>query len=328
MELNRRQKILLISLGGVALLLLVGMVFWIVTAQTGDPVPTEPPLPSFTSDPTPTAEPSETPSPNPTPSPTPYRLPLVPQGGSVQTEPQRTPAPSPEAQATLQKPQIKTDAHLGAYRSDQKEFLAIGTQNGEAVAVLLVQVKPPETTVIALPCETLAPVYTLGEDCQIQRVDTAPLKTATALAESGREGCWNLIWAIKNLTGYQAPEYLCVDLGCMDTFFAFVPKLETESGTITHAVFLDVLNDSGASRAERLGKLGVGAVQYLKKVSLWELPDFRNATRDAFISSLSISELLFLMHNLRSVTRFSVSVPSVEPLGDGLILSDAAIPFA
>ena len=326
MEFTRKQKILLFSLGGVTLALLAGLVFWIATSQTGDPIPTEPPLPSVVPD---SSQPTEEPTPTPTETPasTPYMLPLVPQGGSRQTEPPATSAPTPDAQATAAPPQIRTDARTGVYRSDQKEFLAIGTQNGEAVAVLLVQVRPPDTTVLALPCETLAQVYTLGADCRIRSVEAAPVGVATARAESAREGCWNLIWAVKNLTGYQAPEYLCVDFGCMDSFFAYAPKLETESGEITLATFRAALSESGAPRAKRMGELGVGAVQYLKEVSLWELPGFRNATRDAFLASLSVPELLFLMHTLRSVTHFSVSVLPTEQQGESLILSDPAIPF-
>ena len=331
MELTRKQKILLGSLGGVALLLLFGLVFWIVESA-GDPVPVEPTLPVTANEtPAPTDTPSPSPSPVPTPSPTPYRLPLVPQGGMQPATPAPSPSPEPtpepQAQGAADVPVIRTDARVGVYQSDRKEFLAIGTLSGEAVAVLLVQVKPPETTVLALPAETLAPVYTLGEHCAIRSVDTAPLGTASARAGSLREGCWNLIWAIKNLTGYQAPEYLCVDLGCMESFFAYAPRLTTEDGDITLSTFRAALNEEGAARARRMGALGVGAVKYLREVSLWELPGFRNATRDAFSSSLSVPELLFLMVSLRAVTDFKVDVlPTSRQNGD-LILASAAIPF-
>ena len=188
MELTRKQKILLGSLGGVALLLLFGLVFWIVESA-GDPVPVEPTLPVTANEtPAPTDTHSPSPSPVPTPSPTPYRLPLVPQGGKQTATPAPSPSPEPtpepQAQGAADVPVIRTDARVGVYQSDRKEFLAIGTLSGEAVAVLLVQVKPPETTVLALPAETLAPVYTLGEHCAIRSVDTAPLGTASARAAS------------------------------------------------------------------------------------------------------------------------------------------------
>lgn len=326
MELSNRQKILLFALGGVALLLLAGLVFWIVTSDSGDRIPAEPPVPSAA--PTaPLSTPEPTGTPTPAPTGTPYRLPLVPQGGTGTTPAPETPTPSDEAQANPALPAIRTDAREGIYRADQREFLAIGTQNGEAIAVLLVQVKPPKTTVLALPCETLAPVYTLDASCSVISVDSAPVGTASARAQGEREGCWNLIWAVKNLTGYQAPEYLCVDFGCMESFFAFAPKLETESGTITLETFRAALEKKDGARASAMGELGVGAVQYLREVSLWELPGFRSATRDAFSSSLSVFELLSLVRALRTVTDFTVDVLPTERTGEALILSDASIPF-
>ena len=177
---------------------------------------------------------------------------------------------------------------------------------------MLVQVKPPKATVLALPCEVLAPVYTLGEGCTVEHVETAPLSAATARAPSLKEGCWNLIWAVKNVTGYQAPEYLCVDFACMESFFAFAPAIPTESGTITLESFQAALKESGAVRAQQMGAFGVGAAQYLLKVSLWELPGFKTATRDAFSSSLSVLSLFSLLRSLRSVTEFSLSVLPAE----------------
>lgn len=338
MQMTRKQKMLLTALAGIAGLLLIGVIALALLGGSGTKVPKEPTLPGAT----PSPVPSPTVAPSPTPSATPYRLPLVPKGTGATPEntppaeqtgfPEQTPigqtretpvpatdSPSPEAGAKERE---------GVYSGQQKEFMAIGTQNGEAIAVLLVQVKPPDVTVLAIPCETLAPVYTLGADCRVERVDTAPLMRASARAETAQEGCWNLIWAVKNLTGYRAPQYLCVDFACMEAFFSYAPKIETDGGEITLAVFTDALNASGEERARRMAQLGVGAARYLMKVSLWELPGFKNATRGAFSSSLSVFELISLLHSLKSATDFEIEVLSTEQKTGGRVLSASAeMPF-
>ncbi|MBR2644159.1 MAG: hypothetical protein IKD54_02575 [Clostridia bacterium] len=303
MELTRKQKILLAALSCAAALLLIGLILWIALDRTGDPVPAEPPLPSFTAQPKPTETPTPSPSPSPAASPTPYFLPLVPDGTA---EPTATASPTPVTEANAA--QIRTEARIGTYDAQRKEFLAIGTQNGAAVAVLLVAVQPPAAAVTAIPAETPAPVYTLGPNAEVQRLDLAPIGTACARAVTEREGCWNLVWAVKNLTGCQPPHYLCVDLACMDAFFSFVPSLETDGGTIDAAAFSEILHASGEDRAVRFAEFGVGVVRCLSKVSLWELPAFKSATKGAFSSSLSVLELLSLMRMLKAVETFSVSV--------------------
>ena len=303
MELTRKQKILLAVLGGAALLLVLGLILWIALDRSGDPVPEEPPLPSFTEAPTPTDPPTPSPSPSPTASPTPYYLPLVPNGT---VEPTKAPSPSPMTEAAV--PAVRTEARVGTYNAERKEFAAIGTHNGAAVAVLLVKVQPPIAEITAIPAETPAQVYLLGPDAAIKGLDRVPIGSACARAVTEREGCWNLIWAIKNLTGFQPPHYLCVDLSCMDAFFSYVPSLESEDGAIDRAAFLDILHDSGDVRAARFAALGVGVVRCLSEVSLWELPSFRSATKGAFSSSLSVLELLALMRSLKAVETFTVSV--------------------
>ena len=329
MQMTRKQKMLLTALAGAAGLLLIGVIALMLLGGTGTKVPDEPPLPSAT----PSPVPSPTATPSPTPSATPYRLPLVPEGTETTpgiTPPERTP-PAPTERtpaADSPSPEARAKEREGVYSGQQKEFMAIGTQNGEAIAVLLVQVKPPDVTVLAIPCETLAPVYTLGANCRVERVDTAPLMMASARAETAQEGCWNLIWAVKNLTGYRAPQYLCVDFACMEAFFSYAPKLVTDEGEITLAVFSDALNASGEERARKLAQLGVGAARYLMEVSLWELPGFKNATRGAFSSSLSVFELISLLHSLKSASDFRIEVLSTEQKTDGRVLSaSAVVPF-
>lgn len=303
MELTRKQKILLAVLSGVAALLILGLILWITLDRSGDPVPEEPPLPSFTEAPTPTESPTPSPSPSPTASPTPYVLPLVPDQTAV---PAASAAPSPEPEAAV--PAVRTEAQTGEYNSKQKDFLAIGTHNGAAVAVLLVRVRPPVAEITAIPAETPAPVYLLGPDAAIKGLDRVPIGSACARAVTEREGCWNLVWAVKNLTGFQPPHYLCVDFACMDAFFSFVPTLASEDGSIDRSAFSDILHDAGDARAARFAALGVGVVRCLNELSLWELPSFRTATKGAFSSSLSVLELLSLMRTLKAVETFTVSV--------------------
>ncbi len=329
MHLTRKQTILIAVLSGVAVLLLIGfLIFW-TYCRKSDPIPAEPSLPPATATPSPEDTPSPSPTPTETPTPTPYYLPLVPEGAAATpsplpatpaASPSRTPAGAPEAAGV--------PPREGEYNDKIKEFMAIGTHNGEAIAVLLVRVKPPETTVVAIPCETVATVYTLGQNAAVERVETAPISQATARAGSVREGCWNLIWAVKNLTGYRAPAYLCVDFSCMEAFFSFAPGLSADGSEIDLDAFLKMLDEPDETRAASMAAFGVGVVQYLGKVSLWDLPAFRSATRGAFTSSLSVFELLKLMGDLKKVESFSVSVLPTEWKDGVRVLSDAAkLPF-
>lgn len=323
MELTRKQKILLWSLIGAAVLIVAGLMIWIALSSASEPTPVEP-LPSDTPTATGTPAASPTPTPSPTPPPTPYRLPLVPDGTAPTQVPSQPPAAQAEPTITVH---IRADARQGIFTAEQKEFAAIGTRNGEAVAVLLVRVKPPLVTVLAIPCEVLAPVYTLGANSTLKGLDTAPIGTATARASSDREGCWNLIWSIKNLLGFQPPAWLCVDFACMESFFSFAPRLETETGEITLRSFQTALNETGEARARAMGALGIGAAQYLLKVSLWELPGFRSATRDAFTSSLSVLELFSLLRTMRKVTSFSLSVLPTEETNGVWVYTGTESPF-
>ena len=193
---------------------------------------------------------------------------------------------------------------------------------------MLVRVKPPEAIVVAIPSETLATVYTLGTDAAVTGVNAAPLKTATARAETAREGCWNLVWSVKNLLGYRAPAYLCVDFSCMEAFFSFAPKLSAPEAEIDLDAFSRMLNEPDEQRAADMAQFGVGIVNCLGKASLWELPAFKNATRGAFTSSLSVYELLKLTGDLKKVGSFTVAVLPTETKNGVRTLSDAAkLPF-
>ena len=330
MHLTRKQTILIVTLSGVAALLLVGLLIFLHYAEKRDPIPNEPVLPTVSATAAPTEAPTPTPEPTATPSPTPYYLPLVPEGAITGTPEPSAPAgsPSPAPSAAPDAEASPPKARDGIYNDEIREFMAIGTQNGEAVAVLLVRVAPPETKILAIPCETQSAVYTLKRGAVVAEVNTAPLQLATARAESLREGCWNLVWAVKNLLGYRAQAYLCVDFSCMDAFFSFAPKLNASGTEIDLAAFSDMLNESGESRAAAFANLGIGAVRLLREVSLWDLPSFRSATRGAFTSSLSILELLDLMGALKKVDTFSVTVLPTELKNGVRVLSDAAVlPF-
>ena len=331
MQLSRKQMILIVSLSGVAVLLIIGLLIFLMYFNKSDPIPAEPSEPPVSLSPAPREMPSPSPSPTETPQPTPYFLPLVPEGAALTPTPlPATPSasPAPTETGTPEAAGIPPGPRDGVYNDEIKEFMAIGTQNGEAIAVLLVHVKPPEATVVAIPCETQAAVYTLGKNAVVERVDPAPIGTATARAQSQREGCWNLIWAVKNLLGYRAPAYLCVDFSCMEAFFSFAPTLPADSGEIDLDAFLRILNEPDEQRAADMAQFGIGIVRYLGKVSLWDLPAFRKATRGAFTSSLSVYELLRLMNDLKRVSAFTVSVLPTENQNGARRLSDAAkLPF-
>ena len=81
MHLTRKQTILIVTLSGVAALLLVGLLLLLHYGKS-DPIPAEPSLPAATETPAPTEPPTPTPEPTATPSPTPYYLPLVPEGAA------------------------------------------------------------------------------------------------------------------------------------------------------------------------------------------------------------------------------------------------------
>ncbi len=329
MHLSRKQTILIVTLTGVAALLLVGLLLFLSFGRKRNPIPAEPSLPPATAAPADTPTPVPTVEPTATPSPTPYFLPLVPEGTapSPANDPDSTPSPAPENTPEAAVRPLP-DTRDGIYNDDIKEFMAIGTQNGEAIAVLLVRIEPPEATVFAIPSETLTTVYTLGENAEIRNVDTAPLGSATARAEGVREGCWNLIWAVKNLTGYRAPAYLCMDFGCMKSFFSFASSLPADGGDVDYAAFLTMLSEEGETRAASMGRLGVGAVRFLNRVSLWDLPSFKSATRGAFASNLSVFDLLALAGDLKKVKTFSVSVLPTERKNGVRVLSDTAVlPF-
>lgn len=331
MQLSRKQMILIVTLSGVAVLLLIGLLLFVTVFKKSDPIPQEPSLPPATASPAPTVSPSPSPSPTETPTPTPYVLPLVPEGAILTPSPlpaAPSASPSPTGTGTPEAAGIPPSPRDGVYTDQIKECMAIGTQNGEAIAVLLVRVNPPDATIVAIPCETRSTVYTLGTDAKVTGVEPAPIRTATARAESAREGCWNLIWAVKNLTGYRAPAYLCVDFACMEAFFSFAPSLPADGGEIDLEAFSDICGEEGEARALGFARFGVGVVNYLSKVSLWDLPAFKSATRDAFTSSLSVYELLKLMGDLKKVTSFTVAVLPTERKDGVCVLSDAAeLPF-
>ena len=334
MQLSRKQIILIVSLSGVAAILIVGLILFLNYGNKRDPVPQEPalPIPTDTPEPEKTPTPVPTPLPTDTPAPTPYYLPLVPEGDTRTPTPAptatATPAPSPTPAPEAAVPRIHSDPHDGVYNDHIREFMAIGTQNGEALAVLLVHVEPPQATVVAIPCETLAQVYTLGPDTTVKSVDAAPLSCATARAETAREGCWNLIWAVKNLVGFRAPAYLCVDFNCMDAFFSFVPALSAGDMSIDLSAFRRMAAESGETRANSMALFGVGLARYLGKVSLWDMPAFRSATSGSFTSSLSVFELIALTRALKEVREYRIDVLSTQTINGVRMLSDAAsMPF-
>lgn len=77
MKLSARQRILLLSLLGVAILLFFALLLFLQTDRADAPAPVNNSA-AATISPTPIVTPAPTPTAAPTPEPTPYRLPLVP----------------------------------------------------------------------------------------------------------------------------------------------------------------------------------------------------------------------------------------------------------
>ena len=121
---------------------------------------------------------------------------------------------------------------------------------------------------------------------------------------------------------------MSVDFACMEAFFSFVPSIPSEDGDVDLAAFSRILASEGEPRARALAAFGVGVARYLERVSLWDLPAFKAATRDAFHSSLSVFDLLGLMRDLKKVETFTVTVLPTELKNGVRVLSDAAVlPF-
>lgn len=255
---------------------------------------------------------SNTPAPSPSPSPTAepvmaYRLPLVP----VWDEPTPTPSLSPPLGST---PSINIAPTQGQYSNSIKDFLAVGTTDGVATAIFLVRLTGTELRIIALPFEATALVYTLDNECQISAATFSMVGDATRVGGSdANQRAWNLIWAVKNLSGVQLPHYLCIELECLPAVLDCVGSFEGTNATFTSENIATYLSTEREQRTYVLLDIGVGLLKRLRQLSLWELPSIQKATKGHVLSSLGAIDLIPMARSLQGVTSVQCyTLPLVE----------------
>lgn len=241
---------------------------------------------------------SAVPTPQPSLTPAPVfadRLPLVPNWNSDEPVETNTPPPSESPTANF----VPT---LGQYDDDIKDFLAVGTENGVATAVLLVRLEGTTLYIVAIPYEAEALVYTLNSDCQI--TEASRLSLGLAIDRGGNDKnqqSWNLIWSVKNLIGVQVSHYLSIDLKCLPDVLNELETLSGVNADYSSANIGQYLQLSGESRAYFILDLGVGLLKKLRNVSIWELPGIQSATKGQVRSSLGTRELIALARCFQGV---------------------------
>ena len=203
MLLSRSQRIILGAAVGVALLLLVGLIaFACAKPRTAENAPS--PSPSASATATPSPSPTPTPSARPTETPV-YRLPLVPFA-------EETDAPTASPLAPVTAKPIDPSAMIeGRFDSNVRDFLTVGTEDGEPVAVLLVRLAPPNLWVLSVPCETLP------TEPQTDAVTPAPSPKNEKNAAARR-----VSRAVASELGLKLDHTLTLDLTCAEEVVEFL----------------------------------------------------------------------------------------------------------
>lgn len=323
MLLSRTQRIILVAGVGVALLLLIGV---IALSCTKARAVTDVPSPS------PSPEPTETPSPSPfvTPSPEPtetpqYRLPLVPHQGG--TEPPAAilstgapaeasaipPAPTANPTDAPTKTSVAPSALIeGRFDGGVRDFVAVGTESGEPVAVLLVRLAPPDLWVVSVPYETLP-------------LEAGTNATSTEQSRQEKNATAQRIRSeIASGLGLRLDRSLTLDLTCAGELLAAVPTLSGGGMTFDEPTVTELMESSGEKRAYGMGALGAGIANLFSTVSPWSLPALREATRGKISAELNLWELIGLAMAFRGVRRADISVLPTETVGSTLVLAPAA----
>lgn len=325
---TRKQRLILLIAGGVTLLLVIGL--FGLSACLGRPspaVPTPSPHPTFTPAPTKKPTPSPSPSPTPKPAPTPlYRLPLVPlteaPGSPAPSEapasplPTATPAPSavPEADGVFSRRFDAAGALAAFAQTDDrhtpiapstpfplrydgtvKNFLTVGLWNDEPAAVLLVRLAPPKLTVLSIPCED---------------VPTDGVSAPEALPKGMTPQAYALREQIGRRFGLTAPYTVTVELSCMPAMLAALPSVSGGGIAFDKARFTAALEKKSAERAYEMAALGVGIVDVFTRISPWELPALRGATKDKLHTELRLWELFGMAAAIRHVREYEICVLS------------------
>lgn len=306
-----RSRFLLYTLISLAAIAIITVVICLVKCNSGGTVPLdEPVIPTAGATAPATINPSASPSPTPSTEPVAaYRLPLVPIWD------ERTSSPAPTPSATL-RPTVGFQPTLGQYSSSTKDFLAVGTENGVATAILLVRMTGTQLNVLAIPHEAMALVYTLDEECKITQTSYTSLGAATVLGGQKRnQQVWNLIWAVKNLVGVQVNQYVCIELECLDDVLASVGGFEGTNQTYTPENIHMFFDSERESKTYIMLDIGVGLVKCLKGISIWELPSIQKATKGHVSSSLSTAELISMARGFQSIT--AIECYTLPLVGEG-----------
>ncbi|MCL2672631.1 MAG: hypothetical protein FWF10_11455 [Clostridiales bacterium] len=295
----KKRRVLLICIPLLVLLLVGAGVFLLAKSCAAEKSGALPPEPSAlpTAFPTPTALPLYTPPPDEgidISEPPSYMLPLVPiwdDGERYNAPP--TPTPTPQ---TLQTPAPMA----GVYDGSCKDVLLVGIHEGKAAAILLMRAKGDTLSILAIPTDTVTEVYELDSDSNILQIHRAPIGDALPLARGGGEqGLWNLVWAVRGLTGVKIPKYIGIDLSCMGEVLNALGGIQGARQTFTAENFAGLLLREGGMDASTLEDFGLGLTNTMRKVSLWELPALKKATKDKICGSLSASELIGLAMAIR-----------------------------
>lgn len=306
-EQHRRILIVMGSILGALLLLLV--IYLVSCAPKDDAIPEEPDLPSASPE---RSDAPNTPTPNPTetPMPTDYRLPLVPYRSDA------TPSPDTEEEATADPDAfVPPDVLLGRYDDSCKDVLAVGLRNGVPAAILLARLQGETITITSIPVETVAPVYTLDDAVKIQKVEQTALYHAYARGggtKNMKQGCWNLVWSVKNLTGVLVETFVCIELECLELLFTLADDPEG-------AQMLRSLDDTfGRDRAERINATGLRLLDALRRVRVWEFSELQAATKNKMAASLTVRQLIALATSFQKITVFETFVLPVTEYGSVL----------
>ena len=311
---SRRTLALLIPIA--ALLALCAGLWLGVAACNRSKVSEMPPEPSLPISHA-TAAPSLLPSPSfeiasPDPdatAPAMYQLPLVPLWDEGETEPTLSPAPT----AAPQK-EIQFEPMTGLYTDTCKDFLAVGIENGIATAILLVRLEGDTLTILSLPAQTLGDVYTLDKDCRIVNVSQSQIGTAVRFGGSdSNQSMWNLAWSVKNLVGFRAPQYIGLDLACLEEILSIMDGVQGGSAQYTAENCYELLYGESGMHADMAADFGAGLIRKLRDVSIWELPAMQRATRSKICSSLSARQLVALGKDFKSITSIRCELlPTLE----------------
>ncbi|MBR0426015.1 MAG: hypothetical protein IJK01_07845 [Clostridia bacterium] len=305
MLLSRSQRIILGAAVGVALLLLVGLIaFACAKPRTAENAPS--PSPSASATATPSPSPTPTPSARPTETPV-YRLPLVPFA-------EETDAPTASPLAPVTAKPIDPSAMIeGRFDSNVRDFLTVGTEDGEPVAVLLVRLAPPNLWVLSVPCETLP------TEPQTDAVTPAPSPKNEKNAAARR-----VSRAVASELGLKLDHTLTLDLTCAEELIRAVPTLSGGGMTFDEQTVSELMNADGAKRAYGMGALGVGIANLFSTVSPWKLPSLREATRGRVSTELNLWELFGLAAAFRGMRTTSVAVLPTVAVESGLAFAPSA----